>query len=582
MITQWKAPTDVFERLHIPRTKADQTEDTPRFVPSTNRKGKKARSGRIEGLRTVRHYDIDGNHYDHLPNMSAAELRWYYNFVDALMERYVDNKPIHLSRPELSQFKGFSKSAFNEEDPSELRRQHTSKSFIVRDSNFKSGGFTLNHLAQFAPVDQDHIIHDYSLGEIGSSRFARASLRDIHNEHLEGDSGVIMNLLDLPGNAAIHPHPLFTDVTAFRTTRKCPLPTSQGYPVRDTRFVLVATKDATHGLHNDSDGFCTFVTTLEGLKLWATARPLDPTTPPLSFFGDLTQFIREWSQVDPNREKYILEAVVLRPGDTLYMRSLVSHAVFTLESSICIGGHYYCSSTMSDSVASLVTSLLLEPRITNTQHVNSRYLLQLMAIHCYDYMVTRSSGSLPSFSEFEFDIQHFQGWHSFVMLQVAVVLGPVLDPRFYRAWTKKPASEEEILTFACARGAALATMEHLGSQTNWITVRTSAHPHGVGPNVYFNEILLQTATPLLAFFLLPKFDKAIIDNPPKQKPRSLPAIPLPDEKGKITFFNRMVPGRQRRTEFDSYSLIQRGMTKELKKPIQGFHSNNIAKKEEDA
>ena len=114
---------------------------------------------------------------------------------------------------------------------------------------------------------------------------------------------------------------------------------------------------------------------------------------------------------------------------------------------------------MSESVASLITSLLLEPLITNTLHINSRYLLQLMAVHCYDFVTNRHpSVPLSSIAESGHNLSSFKGWHAFVMLHVAVVLGPALDPRFSSSWKGEEVSVQDNLMIAYARGAALTTI----------------------------------------------------------------------------------------------------------------------------
>lgn len=295
------------------------------------------------------------------------------------------------------------------------------------------------------------------------------------------------------------------------------------------------------------------------------------------------------------------------------MRALVSHAVFTLLTSICVGGHFYCSTTMADTVASLIASLLLEPRITNTGHVKSRHLLQLMAIHCHEYITTPSS-TLPSDSELGYDLCQFEGLHSFVMLHVAVTLGPVLDPRFYRSWSEKKADQSECLMIAHARGAALVTMERL-SATGRLRIVTESRPKGMSLMEYFNNMLLETAILYFHAFtyvsglgketithhkvedrprvkkllrqalshnagLLARFDEDIVANPPLKRPRSLLSVPLPDKTARVIEDNRMRPGGSSRKPHDPYALIQRGLTWELKKTVQGFHDNNIAKKEE--
>lgn len=85
------------------------------------------------------------------------------------------------------------------------------------------------------------------------------------------------------------------------------------------RWGLAGTANAVTFLHIDSDGFATFVQVMCGKKVWGIYRP--STDLPLSFinaFLDDTKF-----QLDtiPEQATIDLEAVVLRPGDFLYIFS---------------------------------------------------------------------------------------------------------------------------------------------------------------------------------------------------------------------------------------------------------------------
>jgi hypothetical protein len=89
------------------------------------------------------------------------------------------------------------------------------------------------------------------------------------------------------------------------------------YPTGDMRWGLAGTAHTVSMFHVDSDGFATFGQVMCGKKLWAVYRP--SSTLPLS---DINFFLRsENFQLDkiPAKAKFGLEAVVLRPGDLLYV-----------------------------------------------------------------------------------------------------------------------------------------------------------------------------------------------------------------------------------------------------------------------
>ena len=89
---------------------------------------------------------------------------------------------------------------------------------------------------------------------------------------------------------------------------------------------------------------------------------------------------------------------MLRPGTQLYeanysestiailiykyhrvMRPNTVHAAFTPVPSICHGGHFYCSSTMQDSLLGIIHSFVDHIKITNTNHPPVASLLRYMA-----------------------------------------------------------------------------------------------------------------------------------------------------------------------------------------------------------
>ena len=70
-------------------------------------------------------------------------------------------------------------------------------------------------------------------------------------------------------------------------------------------------------LHIDSDGFATFVQVMCGKKLWAIYRP-DPRLPLSNSDGLLDPDVFQLDKIPPGT-KSGLEAVVLRPGDMLYV-----------------------------------------------------------------------------------------------------------------------------------------------------------------------------------------------------------------------------------------------------------------------
>ncbi|TEB19929.1 hypothetical protein FA13DRAFT_1718268 [Coprinellus micaceus] len=189
-----------------------------------------------------------------------------------------------------------------------------------------------------------------------------------------------------------------------------------------------------------------------GLKLCAVAVPLKPGLPFIQCFTDIAQLLQNsWDQTGLNWDHYHIEASVLVPGDQIIFKALRLHHVVTLLSLICTGGHFYRGSTMTETMASLITSLLLPCYITNTSH-----FIRKLAI-------------FPQ----------------------QTILGPVLDYRFYPIWNQEAISDPDCMIIAQARGAVMETINSLTSIG--ITVRRG--PPGTGwvtAQQYFDDALLAT------------------------------------------------------------------------------------------
>jgi hypothetical protein len=70
------------------------------------------------------------------------------------------------------------------------------------------------------------------------------------------------------------------------------------------------------------------------------------------------------------------------------MRPGTVHAVITVESSICRGGHCYTTSTLKDTVYALFHTFVCSKYVTNTTHTEAADRLLTRLIHYYNYTLT--------------------------------------------------------------------------------------------------------------------------------------------------------------------------------------------------
>lgn len=302
-----------------------------------------------------------------------------------------------------------------------------------------------------------------------------------------------------------------------------------------------------------------------------------------------------------------------------YQPALCLHYVYTIESSICQGGHFYYARTMAETAASKIITLMLEPIMTNTKHYESQRLLQLQAVHCYDRLVCNRLGTLSSL---EYSLKTVEGWHSFIMLEVMAVLGPALDQRFFPGhgdYDKCP--EKECLMMAYARGAALATVGSL-SREGLIKINVPSSTGSlsiISPQEYFDRTLLQQAINILQAFdavvftmtitnlkstdrlflvtmlkdalsynpdLVKEFSRSRVPAREARRKSKLLVSPLPPEGATITKRQRakvMQPSGSRLSipppTHNSVELIRQGLTSCLYRRLRDYAKDTLGKKE---
>jgi hypothetical protein len=149
------------------------------------------------------------------------------------------------------------------------------------------------------------------------------TVNGVMNDLLENatSQGKILNGLDFPmwKDSQWDRRAYATDLVAWDNLVGSPHSGSitTSYPTGHTRWGLAGTAHAVSMFHIDSDGFSTFGQVMCGKKLWAVFRP-HPTLP----VSDINAFINpDTFQLDtiPGKAQFGLEAVVLRPGDLLYV-----------------------------------------------------------------------------------------------------------------------------------------------------------------------------------------------------------------------------------------------------------------------
>jgi hypothetical protein len=187
-----------------------------------------------------------------------------------------------------------------------------------------------------------HNAIDYSAGPEGDSRSLPRNVVGSVAELLESvKSGKkILNGMEFPMlDAPLEHTPYTTDLAAWRATvgvHTCPLKSE--YPKGSMRWGLAGSANSLTFMHIDSDGYNTFVKVLCGKKLWAFYR--EGPSQRLSTIDVFTNPEFCLDEVLPESD-YGIEAIVLNPGDLLYVQSMfrfLCHA-YACSPKVYKGGH---------------------------------------------------------------------------------------------------------------------------------------------------------------------------------------------------------------------------------------------------
>lgn len=106
----------------------------------------------------------------------------------------------------------------------------------------------------------------------------------------------------------------------------------------------------------------------------------------------------------------ILLSVSLSLSDEEYhisiMRPNTPHIIFTLEHSVCLGGHYYGTSTLRDTCYGIMHSFAAGSVVTNTSHVKESFMVLACMVILYHTQLTLAN---QSDDEMDIDLGTFLG-----------------------------------------------------------------------------------------------------------------------------------------------------------------------------
>lgn len=113
------------------------------------------------------------------------------------------------------------------------------------------------------------------------------------------------------------------------------------------------------------------------------------------------------------------------------MQPNTPHAVLTLSNSIFEGAHFYSLTTIRDTLASLIDTLIRGLFITNNSHPDLRMLLRKIVHYVHRYVTSEEGEDVDGFHCFDKNNLSREDMMDLLVLVSFGILGNILDPRTY-------------------------------------------------------------------------------------------------------------------------------------------------------
>ncbi|KAJ2937070.1 hypothetical protein H1R20_g29, partial [Candolleomyces eurysporus] len=385
-------------------------------------------------------FDCDGNQYNWPAFFhNESDFRAFTQFYAELQEDYVLERdksnprklPRFLAQPETSTFYVVTRARFDKMSTQTIQALLRDFCIVITEEDRPEVQFDIPGLELIlGSVRKPTEIQDQSIAKKDDGFQHRVTIgtpEDLYKASIADHSRKkSLNALNFPNpNAGIQITPFDSEARAFMQTAGEPYCAGQSMPIADLRWALAATVGAHHYWHIDSDGFGTFIMVICGRKLWAVARERKPNDFAVTNF---------WAEpnldVTETRKVHATEAIVLSGKHTLLMGPARPHAVWTLEPSLCQGGHFLATSTIDKTVVGIIHGFFLGNIITNVEHEEIWNILQRQMIFYHLGMAKmhrshREDGHLP-------DVTMLPGLRSIFRFFVIIELQHVFCVLSYR------------------------------------------------------------------------------------------------------------------------------------------------------
>ncbi|TDL15222.1 hypothetical protein BD410DRAFT_809112 [Rickenella mellea] len=215
----------------------------------------------------------------------------------------------------------------------------------------------------------------------------RATIQSFIDDLKEPEKKCVVNYLDIDLSASSMRLPLhhLKDGHNLISRNEPRFAWASPWPYPAFAWGLVASESAISLSHMDAGSLATIIHIITGAKLWFIAINCDDVTPTSDGWDD-TQY--QW------------QALLLNPGDDLYMRPGTPHFVVTTKDCLAVGGHFYSAVCFSRSLRAITLEHFFGTMITNTEHPKAPIVLCKLFSFYLSLLETRPNshlaGKLPS------------------------------------------------------------------------------------------------------------------------------------------------------------------------------------------
>ncbi|KAF9529560.1 hypothetical protein CPB83DRAFT_852312 [Crepidotus variabilis] len=399
-------------------------------------------SKRVTTTRPLQVWDAALTHHNFLPRFHhEEELIKFVHLMESVSNSYINDLPKHVASPKESCFHILEYSDYSRLKDSDVLSLLRDKCIVVRNMDWPEMKFDREGLATLSPLDAIISIQDLTLPlpKDGSDRIQNGTLAQMLEASERDGSGKALNALSFPFANADSERSCFDRAPqascriAWKNTSGTVYPREAAMPLSDVHWGLAATGGAMSLWHIDSDGLGTTIDVRVGEKLWIVGSDEEDK------FNRLGLLLSDTFDLDVPPQSFATKAILLTANTRLIMRPNVVHAVFTPKNTICHGSHFYTTSTMQATLASLIHGFVCHSYITNISHPKTRVFLRRLC-HLYHRglvlrlpMTDAEKSHLPALNAASGASANIDEVVNFLSVIALSIFANALDPRTYMA-----------------------------------------------------------------------------------------------------------------------------------------------------